>query len=239
MHSAAEHALLVREVLSEVNPDIALFLVGINDVGQFLRGDAALNTSLPETGFRQAIFKHCMLMQILYKLKIVYIDKVPVLSEAVDPMFIEEPLLSPERELPDYLHDLIPLPDEYRIRIEAIIHECRELDITPVFMTQPLLFEDNDYWRGIQGGSYWFGGADSNFSAASYWLILNTLNNDLIEVCEQESVAYIDLASMIPHSRDVFYDSMHLTEYGAVMIGEKVADYFIERLVNEQGHDNR
>ena len=235
-HSAAEHAILIREVFPELKPDIALFLVGINDVGQFLRGEAVLNVSLPETGIRQAIFKHCMLMQVLYKLKIVYIDKAPVLSEAVDPMFIEEPLLSPERELPDDLHELIPQPDEYKIRIEAIIHECRELDITPIFMTQPLLYEDNEYWRGIQGGSYWFGGADSEFSAASYWLILNTLNNDLIEVCEREGVAYIDLASSIPHSRDVFYDSMHLTESGAAMVGERAADYFIEELINKQDH---
>ncbi len=222
-----------------MNPDIALFLVGINDVGQFLRGEAALNVSLPETGFRQAIFKHCMLMQVLYKLKIVYIDKAPVVSEAVDPMFIEEPLLTPERELPDDLHELIPQQDEYKIRIENIIRECRELDITPVFMTQPLLFEDNDYWRGIKGGSYWFGGADSEFSAASFWLILNTLNNDLIEVCERENVTCIDLASIIPHSRDIFYDSMHLTEFGAVMVGEKVSDYLIEELIIEQDYYNK
>ncbi|MCK4671403.1 MAG: SGNH/GDSL hydrolase family protein [Candidatus Aegiribacteria sp.] len=233
-HSTAEHALLVREVLSEVKPDIALFLVGINDVGQFLRGEDALNVSLPETGLRQAIFKHCMLMQVLYKLKIVYVDKAPVLSEAVDPMFIEEPLLSPERELPDDLHELIPQPDDYRNRIEAIILECRKFDITPVFMTQPLLYEDNDYWRGRKGGSYWFGGTDSEFSAASYWLILNTLNNDLIEVCEKEGVAYLDLASLIPHSRGVFYDSMHLTEYGAALVGEVAADYLIEELIIEQ-----
>lgn len=238
-HSTAEHAILVREVLSEVNPDIALFLVGVNDIGQFLRGEAALNVSLPKTGFRQAVFKNCMLMQVLYKLKIVYIDQVPVLSETVDPMFREEPLLSPERELPDDLHELIPEPDEYKNRIEAIIHECRELDITPVFMTQPLLFEDNEHWRSIQGGSYWFGGTDSDFSAATYWLMLNTLNNDLIEVCEREGVAYIDLASMIPHSKDIFYDSMHLTELGAAMVGDRAADYLIEELIIEEDHENR
>lgn len=238
-HSTAEHALLVREVLSEVKPDIALFLVGINDVGQYLRGENALNVSLPETGLRQAVFKHCMLMQVLYKLKIVYVDKAPVLSEAVDPMFIEEPLLSPERELPDDLHELIPRPDAYRNRIEAIIHECRELDITPVFMTQPLLYEDNDYWRSRKGGSFWFGGSDSEFSAASYWLILNTLNKDLIDICEKEGIAYFDLASLIPHSRDIFYDSMHLSEYGAALVGEKAADFLIEELSIEREHDNR
>ncbi len=236
MHSAAKHALLVREVFSEVKPDIALFLVGINDVGQFLKGEAALDVSLPETGFRQAIFKHCMIMQVLYKLKIVYVDKAPVVSETVDPMFIEEPMLSTEMELPDDLHELIPLPDDYKNRIEAIIQECRELDITPVFMTQPLLFEDNDYWRGIQGGSFWFGGTSSKFSAATTWLILNTLNKDLIEICEKEDVAYLDLASLIPHSRDVFYDSMHLTEYGAFLVGEDAADYFVEELIYEQEH---
>lgn len=238
-HSSAEHALLVREVLSELKPDIAIFFIGVNDVGRFLRGKVALNVNLPETGFRQAVFKHCMLMQVLYKLKIVYIDKAPVLFEAIDPIFIEEPLLSPERELPNDFHELIPQLDEYKIRIRAIIHECHESDITPVFMTQPLLFEDNDHWRGKMGGSYWFGGADSEFSAASYWLILNTLNIDLIEVCERENVAYLDLASSIPHSRDIFYDSMHLTELGALLVGEEVANYFIEKLIINQGIEDR
>ena len=232
-HSAAEHALLVREVLSEVKPDIALFLIGVNDIGQFGRGEAALNTNLPETGLRQLVFKHCMLMQVLYKVKKVYIDKAPVLAEAVDPMFIEVEMLTEEMELPDDLHELIPIPDEYSNRIETNIRECRNADITPVFMTQPLLYEDNEYWRGIQGGSYWFGGPDSCFSAASYWLILNTLNNDLIEVCEREGVDYIDLASSIPHSRDVFYDSMHFTEYGAELVGVEAARYFIENFFTE------
>lgn len=237
MHSAATHALLIREVLSEVKPDIALFLVGINDVGQFLRGEITLNVSLPEIGLRQAIFKHSMLMQVLYKLKKVYIDEAPVVSEAVDPMFTEEPMLSPEREVPEDLHELISQPDEYRNRISIIIHECRELDIIPVFMTQPILYEDIEYWRGIQGGSYWFGGTDSEFSAASFWLILNTLNNDLIEICEREGVAYLDLASLIPHSRDLFYDCMHLTEQGALLVGEEAADYFIEERILEQERD--
>jgi len=233
-HSAAQHVLLVREVLSDIKPDIALFLVGINDVGQFLKGEAAIPpTALSEAGVRQTIFRHCMILQVLYKLKIVYIDKAPVLSEAVDPMFVEEPLQFSERELPDDLHELIPRPDEYIIRIENIIRECRELDVTPVFMTQPLLFEDNEYWRGIKGGSYWFGGTDSEFSAASYWLMLNTLNNDLLEVCEREGVACFDLASAIPHSREYFYDCMHFTESGAVMVGEEAAYYLIEEFLGE------
>jgi lysophospholipase L1-like esterase len=234
MHSAAEHALLVREVLSEVKPDIALFLVGINDVGQFVRGENALNSRLSETGLRQALFRNSMILQTLYKLKVVYIDKAPVVSESVDPLFVEEPLSSVERELPDDIHELLPRPDEYANRIESIIRACREQDITPVFLTQPLLYDDTDYWRGIRGGSYWFGETDAEFSAASHWIFLNTLNQDLIRVCETEGVAYFDLASRLPHSRDVFYDCMHMTEYGAALAGDEIADYLIEENILRQ-----
>jgi len=228
-HSADTHLLFVREVLSKIKPDMALFLTGVNDMGPFLRGNAAESERLPDSGLRQALFSHSMVLQLIYKVKVVYIDGAPVISHGVDPYFQEIPMNEEEAVLPDDLHDLLENPNFYRLRIRALIHECRSLNITPVFMTQPLLYEDNQHWRGVLEGSRWLGDSESPMSAAVFSLMLNTLNQDLIQVCSEEGVAVFDLASEIPHTREYFYDCMHMTEAGARLTGENAAAFLLER----------
>lgn len=229
-HSADTHSLFVREVLSQIKPDVALFLVGINDMGPFLRGSAGSVERLPDAGTRQAFFSHSMVLQLMYKLKKVYIDGVPVISRSVDPYYREIPMTEEELPLPADLHDLLEDPGYYQQRVRLIIQECRALGIAPVFMTQPLLFEDNDHWRGIMETIQWLDGSERPISAATFYLMLETLNNDLIELCIQEDVAVFDLASEIPHSSEYFYDAMHMTEPGANLVGEVASGFLIECL---------
>lgn len=233
-HSADTHSLFIREVLSQIKPDVALFLVGVNDMGPFLRGSAGYVERLPDSGARTALFSRSMVLQLVYKLKKVYIDGAPVISQSVDPYYREIPMTEEELPLPADLHDLLEDPEFYRDRIREIIFECRALGITPVFMTQPLLFEDNDHWRGILEAIQWLDGSERPISAATFYLMLETLNNDLLEVCVQENVAVYDLASEIPHSSEYFYDSMHMTEAGATLVGEKASGFLIEYLQSKE-----
>lgn len=229
-HSADTHSLFVREVLSIIKPDVALFLVGVNDMGPFLRrGDSSVER-LPDTGVRQLLFSRSMVLQLIYKLKKVYMDGAPVISQSVDPYYHEVPMTEEEAPLPEDLHDLLEYPKYYKQRIQLIIQECRVHGITPVFMTQPLLFQNNDYWRGVLEAQQWIEGSERSISAATFSLMLETLNNDLIEVCIQEDVAVFDLASNIPHSSVYFYDSMHMTEAGATLVGEKASEFLGEYL---------
>ena len=232
-HSADTHSLFVREVLSLIKPDVALFLVGVNDMGPLLKGSAGLVDRLPDSGARQSLFSQSMILQLMYKLKKVYIDGAPVITQSVDPYYHEIPMTEEEIPLPEDIHDLLEDPGYYKRRIRLIIEECRILGITPVFMTQPLLFQDNDYWRGVLETQQWIEGSDRPISAATFSLMLGMLNNDLIEVCIQEEVAVFDLASEIPHSLDYFYDSMHMTEAGAALTGYKASEFLIEYLESE------
>jgi lysophospholipase L1-like esterase len=232
-HSAETHSLFVREVLSEIKPDVALFLVGVNDMGPFLRGSSGSGERLPDSGAREELFANSMVLQFLYKLKKVYIDGAPVVSENADPIYREVPMEVEDIPLPDDLHDMLDDPGFYRHRIQQIISECRTLDITPVFMTQPLLYEDNEHWRGVLETTQWLEGSERPISAAVFSLMLQTLNEDLIDVCIQEGVAVFDLASEIPHSEEYFYDCMHLTEAGALLVGEKTALFMTEYLTDE------
>ncbi len=229
-HSADTHSLFVREVLSQIKPDVALFLVGVNDMGPFLRGSSSSVERLPDSGVRPELFSRSMVLQLMYKLKKVYIDGAPVISQGVDPYYREIPMTEEELPLPADLHDLLEDPEFYRDRIRQIIYECRALGITPVFMTQPLLFEDNDHWRGIQEATQWLGDSEKALSAATFCRMLETLNNDLVEVCIRENAAVYDLASEIPHSSDYFYDAMHMTEAGATLVGEKASEFLGEYL---------
>jgi lysophospholipase L1-like esterase len=228
-HSAETHALFVREVLSSIRPDVALFLVGANDMGPF-RSRQVNEERLPDSGIRTWLFGRSMTLQLLYKIKKAYIDGAPVITGTVDPYFVEEPLTVREPPFPDDLHDILADPDFYRERIRTLIHECRSLGILPVFMTQPRLYDDTEYWRGILACQIWTGGQNVEVSAATNWRMQQTLNSDLLEVCRQEDVGAFDLAGEIPHSRDYFYDSMHMTEKGAELVGTRACEYLSEYL---------
>ncbi|MFO8183613.1 MAG: SGNH/GDSL hydrolase family protein [Candidatus Aegiribacteria sp.] len=232
-HSAETHALFVKEVLSSIRPDIALFLVGANDMGPFLRGSPSYMERLPDSGLRPWLFRRSMILQLLYRIKKIHIEGAEVITGTVDPYYSEEELTVEEEPLPDDLHDILQDPDFYRDRIRTIISECRALEILPVFMTQPILYDDSEHWRSVLACQMWTGEGQMPISAASYWRMLQTLNSDLKEVCREENVEVIDLASRMPSSEEYFYDTMHMTERGAELAGsiasDRISEYLIEK----------
>ena len=230
-HSADTHALFVNEVLSRIKPDVALFLVGVNDMGPFLRGGDGGEGRLEDSGPRPWLFARSMTLQLIYKIKKVHIDGAEVINTVSDPPFRPEPLTNPEMPLPDDLHDLLTDPDFYRNRIIRLIAQCREQGITPVFLTQPLLYEDNSHWRTLRESAIFFQGTERPISAATFALMLGTLNSDLLDVCRERGVAVYDLASNVPHSEMYFYDAMHMTEAGAALTGSLVGRFMAEYLV--------
>ena len=232
MHSTDTHLLFLREVLPEIHPDMVVFLVGVNDMGPFLR-PGHNEERLPDNGARQWLFANSYILQLIYKTKKIHIDGAEVVDTAVDPYFTEEPLEEEDIPLPDDLHQLLEDPDFYRRRIGLLIDECESLGVVPVFLTQPLLYEDSPYWRSIRETSVFFQGSDRPISGAAFSLMLQTLNDDLVEVCESRGVAVYDLAGDIPHSRDCFYDCMHMTEAGADLVGRKVAGFLSDYCESE------
>jgi len=228
-HSTRGHQVFMREVISEVRPDAVIFLTGMNDIGHFLRvSEGFPDHGYASLGIRYSIFCASRTVQFLYRLKLIYIDGVEVITVASDPPFEVEELNGPELDLPENIHDLMIEPDEYRNNIMELIALAREFGVTPVFMTQPILYEDNEYWRGISGGTHWFETSRHEFSAATFWKMLNTLNEDLLDVCAEEGVLCFDLANAIDHNSENFYDMMHFTETGAAAVGEELAAFLLK-----------
>jgi lysophospholipase L1-like esterase len=228
-HSTRAHILFMQEVIPAVLPDIVVLLVGANDMIYSTRVDpsgAGIRNERPSLEYK--FIASSRLLQILSTWIRGSFGNEYMLTENLPP-YIPIPLDGPEMELPENLRDLCTSLNEYSDNIREIIRLGRASGVQIIFMTQPSLWEDSDYWRGIQESYYWGPGENSRLSAATAWRILEIFNSELISICSSEGIPCMDLASMVPHSPEYFYDGMHFNEAGARLVSDLLADFMIEQ----------
>lgn len=236
-HGSRGHLVFMDEVIPDIRPDIVLFLLGMNEMGNYFTMDpgrqGGLGTLEPDIGWW--LFCNSRVIQIAYSLKKAWIDEVPVQGTPWAQGYVPVPMEGPEADTPDDLHDLMADPDYTRNNVRGLIERARTLDVTPVFLTQPMAFADTDSWRGIFGEFMWkIERPDHALSAATMWRMLDTINQDVREVCAEEGVACYDLGSGIPHDLAYFYDGGHLNDAGAALVADSVAAFLIrEGLVGD------
>ena len=95
-----------------------------------------------------------------------------------------------------------------------------------MFLTQPLLWENNNYWNVFDGTQGWAKKKTRfKISAATYAKFQDHFNQKLLEICKKYQVSVFDLASKIPHTQLFFYDNIHYTEKGAELISNSVYEF--------------
>ena len=224
-HSTRAHILFVHEAISKMKPNAALILVGVNDLWYSLNDDAhKLGNPEEHPGWKYTVLGTSRLVQVLFLWKIVLFDKAVVLDRSANDDFSPQPVAK-EMELPADLHDLLPSLPEYGRNLRSMIGSLRSMNVRPLFLTQPLLFDSSAQWRSIVGWEYSVNGKKGTLSAATYATLLSFFNSELIRVCRDEKVEVVDLASEIPHTREFFYDTMHFNEQGAELVSDKIAEY--------------
>lgn len=224
-HSTRAHILFVREAISKIRPTAAVVMVGINDLWFSMNDEArVLGSPAEQTGWKYFILGNSRLVQVLFLWKIILFDHKVVLEKSANANFVLEPL-GREMELPNDLRLLLPSLDEYARNIRILIADLKSLNVRPIFLTQPLLFDESERWKSVVGWEYSVGGVKGKLSAATYAKLLNIFNQELIRTCHADSAEVFDLASEIPHSSEVFYDAMHFNERGATIVAEKISSY--------------
>ena len=222
------HIIFMEEVISRLRPKAVALLVGANDLGLSLREDRRLRGNGFDAGkpiWYIRFFGRSRLFQILYLWKQALFDDVKVVNKSGDGDQTFKPLPRGAEQLPADLRTLLPTLNEYRQNIERIIQLGRSYNVRVVFLTQPLLYEDTEYWKGIEGNFYWINQTKGRLSAATYWKLLDIYNKTLLETCAKEKVECFDLASAIPHDRNYFYDNGHFKKRGATLVAEQVAAF--------------
>jgi lysophospholipase L1-like esterase len=231
------HIIFMEEVISRLRPKAVVLLVGANDLGLSLREDRRLRGNGFDAGkpiWHIRFFGRSRLFQILYLWKQALFDDVKVVNKSGDGDRIFKPLPQVAEQLPADLRTLLPTLNEYRQNIERIIQLGRSYNVRVVFLTQPLLYEDTEYWKRIEGNFYWINQTKGRISAASYWKLLDIYNKTLLETCAKERVECFDLASAIPHNDSYFYDNGHFNERGAALVAEQVAAFLKQSLARDR-----
>jgi lysophospholipase L1-like esterase len=230
-HSTRGHLLMMETVVPRISPDMVVLLVGVNDLSYSINERHYLFGNPNErTGLGYYLYAKSRLAQLLYTWYQVYVHKAPVVRpERVGSPegYYPKPLLDPT-PLPESLESILPSLGEFRSNVRLIIKRAREINVTPVFLTQPLLFDDTPYWEGIAWTAYWLGRQKYSISAATFYKMQTIFNKALLEICEAEEVPCFDLNSALPHDQKYFYDSAHFNEAGAARVAEEVSD-FLER----------
>ena len=58
---------------------------------------------------------------------------------------------------------------------------------------------------------------------------MDTYNQALLDVCQEDGLECFDLAPIIPKHFTYFYDDIHFNEAGAKMAGQRIAEYLLTK----------
>jgi lysophospholipase L1-like esterase len=226
-HSTRGHLVTMKYIVRTIRPSALIFMTGINDLYlsfEMSKRDAPVyqfNEVEPEW------WEHFRLLQIARLWKVILIDGVPTTRHSNH--FNYDPKVNPDAVFdtaPDDLSPWLVTLKEYRANLESLISQGKELSCKMAFMTQPLLFGDGKKWGQMMGKEFWAGEQKFQISGATYWQLLQVFNHELIEVCKENEIPCLDLASKISHSEENFYDIVHFTEHGALKLAEHAAEFW-------------
>ncbi len=225
------HLILLREFVEALHPRVAIFLIGVNDIGLDARNpyDAALTP--PASRLRSAavfVRDHSELAALA--------QNVLRVARAKDEGFGHGQI--DVRTLPHLEHDETTtritvakfseaLPS-FRSRVEALVDECRAHGIEPILVTQPGLYGDAiDPATSVDLSTVQVKGAANG---RLWWRVQEMYNDVTRQTARGRGVVLVDAARELPKDSRLFYDFMHFTNEGAARLGELVADGVAPRL---------
>ncbi|MFZ5448881.1 MAG: SGNH/GDSL hydrolase family protein [Thermodesulfobacteriota bacterium] len=226
-NSTFGHFILMQDYLVKLQPKVAIFLVGINDLG--ISGERDFDERIHGLNFRSlerflaSVAVHSELATAALNLYRFYFPKSVMINNQNDPQETDFSKLTPFvvsekaraaiiKEHQD--HYLSP----YKNRLEKLITICRQHNIIPVLLTQPVLYGNIvDPATGVDLGRKFVA---KDMDGATAWEVLELYNDVTRQVGREQGVLVIDLARQMPKDSRYFYDLMHYTNAGA----EKMAD---------------
>ena len=223
-HSTVGHIALLKDYANDIKPNVAFFLIGINDLALTENGSNQFDEKMINNSIEKKILKLEEYSRVLnlihsfyrsyqaYKLGIS--DNVEwKLKETKNPSFLSDE----EWKSIKLNHENSQI--NYKKRILEIIDICKSNNIKPVFITQPLLFgEGKDPSTSLDLQNYFV----YKMKGYQYFEKLQLYNKTLIGTCISENISFIDLAMKLPKDSKYFIDDMHFSDEGCEKVSEIV-----------------
>ena len=219
------HLILLRDVISELRPRYALFLIGINDVARDRANtyDAALEARNTSAAHRLFTFAadHSEIAAVAQNVvRATHARQAGFGHGEVDlrrarTLVLDPPVMA--AELDKHRTRYVPA---YAARVRQIVETCRAAHIEPVLITQPALFGDAvDPATGVDLRTVQSSGGANGLLD---WKLLELYNDATRRTAADAHVLLVDLARELPKDSRLFYDYVHFTNEGAALVGDIV-----------------
>ena len=231
-HSTFGHLILLERHLQQYQPDVIIYLVGINDVGRddindfdagligrsaSLRNRIVFASELLSTlqVLKQSLLAYDLGVNSLAPLDITSLGNVA--ADSTDAARILD------------LHKSKYLPP-FRARLEELVDRTAESGAKAVLMTQPALFGSGvDPVTNIVLDNLEVSGF--GLPSLLQWRILELYNDVTRDVAAAHGLDLIDLARLLPKDSSLFFDWIHYSNLGAEVVAELVANALLEGAV--------
>lgn len=223
------HLVLLDSIVKmRAKPKVAVFLIGVNDIGHDAptAEDTTLYRRYSVRRFARRVVEHSELLALgvsayraiqarqsglvqgaAWSTKNLQVD----LSRAA-----RRSMTSAERTALVAVNRARYLP-AYETRVRELVRRTRANGIEPVLVTQPLLLGPAvDDITGVDLGALRWGKGNG----AAMWDVMEMYNDVVRRVGADDSVFVVDLAREMPKSSRYFYDYVHYTNAGAERVGD-------------------
>lgn len=213
-HSTYGHRILVADHIARYQPDLLIFMVGVNDVG-------LTDLKKSERSMLKTIVRHSETVNLIQALRSAARAKHRGIWHNTSGLS-EDWLVSWEIEQETIAATVSYArahESEYRARITELVRQARSMGAEVALVTQPVLYGGGvDEPTGLDLGLIYVDGVDGNTA----WGMLEGYNDMTRAVAREQGVLLIDLALLLPKTSTYFYDTIHFTNEGAEKVGMEV-----------------
>ncbi len=221
----AKHNFSTLEFVKSLNPDLLIFLLGVNDWNHQIKFQEQeevkddhldIRNSLLYIGARGWKF---FLNQVYKK------DDKKVREEFGD--YYSSQNNSLERDIKKSLK-IMSVSDDYSYWMNLITEQCKIGIFECMFITQPTAY-NSDIEIDLKE-RLWMTPPNEEYTLTLESMInVSQIYNDwLISLTNNEGIYLCDVASELPPTTEIFYDDVHFNELGAPVVAQLVTDCIID-----------
>ncbi len=233
-HSSFGHLVLVQDLVADLKPRYALFLIGANDVG---RGELTSSHVLADfkSGVSLGSWKAAALSLCAHsELVSLTVNGCRYAQarwkglphvECIEVKTRERLVVSDDYKrtvAQKHAREFVP---PYERRLRKLVQSCRSHAIEPILITHPALFGPAvDEVTHVDLGKIRVRD-DQNGELA--WEVLELYNDVTRRVGAEQGLLVIDLATELPKNSNYYYDFYHYTDEGAAAVARIVAAHLV------------
>jgi lysophospholipase L1-like esterase len=230
-HSTYGHYILMQNFLSKLKPKVAVFLLGINEVGvsnprEF---DTRMSTKLSFRSLDRFLsslaYRSEVASAVLNLYRYLFPKSVQLQGQRkmgeLDLTTLAKMWLSPGEKAALLKTHAEKYAPAYEVRLRRLLQITRENQIIPVLLTQPVVYGPvQDDLTGLDLSKIVVA---NGMNGEIGWQVLELYNDVTRRVGAEAGVLVIDEARELPKSSRYYYDLMHFSNTGAEKFAEIAA----------------